>query len=259
MRISTCQYLQNFSLFLLFYLAAQTKVFACDKTLSISVAKDWPPFSYREQGAYKGLDIEITERILKSINYCWRYYSYPSSSRALLELKKGNIDLIFAASYSQERASYATYSKAYRYEVMQLFSNTKYDKETSYTRDSLIAINRGGYYGENFADYMNNCSECIVEVNLASERINLVSMGRVDFAAEELLAGIYIINQNKLNQFVQPTNITINSNPVYYMLNPARFDAQDVKKLNKAIESNDEAINQLVETYQQRYSEVIAD
>ena len=34
---------------------------------------------------------------------------------------------------------------------------------------------------------------------------------------------------------------------------------QDVKKLNKAIESNDEAINQLVESYQQRYSEVIAD
>ena len=241
------------------YLVTSSKVFACDKTISISVARDWPPFSYHDQGTYKGLDIEITERILKSINYCWRYYSYPSSSRALMEMKKGNIDLIFAASYSQERAAYATYSAAYRYEVMQLFASTNHDQDESFNNDSILAINRGAFYGENFNNHLKNCSECVIETNLAVERINLVKKGRVDFAVEELLAGIYIINQQKLNQYVQPINTTINSNPVYYMLNPERFNKLEVEKLNKAIEQNDEAINKLVESYHEMYSELYSE
>lgn len=251
--------MQIISLFLVLYIVISSRAIACDKTISISVARDWPPFSYYDEGTYKGLDIEITERILKSINYCWRYYSYPSSSRALMEMKKGKIDLIFAASYTQGRAAYATYSAAYRYEVMQLFASTNHDQDETFNDGSIIAINRGGYYGENFDNYLKNCSDCVVETNLAAERINLVRKGRVDFAAEELLAGIFIINQQKLHQFVQPTNTTINSNPVYYMLNPERFNAEEVEKLNKAIQQNDEAINKLVESYHEMYSEVYSE
>ena len=142
---------------------------------------------------------------------------------------------------------------------MQLFASTNHDQDESFNNDSILAINRGAFYGENFNNHLKNCSECVIETNLAVERINLVKKGRVDFAVEELLAGIYIINQQKLNQYVQPINTTINSNPVYYMLNPERFSAKEVEKLNKAIEQNDEAINKLVESYHEMYSELYSE
>lgn len=238
---------------LLLFALFSSNAFGCDKKLSVSVGSNWPPFSYYQDNKFIGLDIEIVELILNKLNYCWEYISYPSSSRGLMEMKKGNIDIIFAASYTEERAEYAIYSFAYRYEVMQLFGSASPEAQKEISETSLVAINRGSYYGANFGKFIENCNDCVISTNLASERIKLVSKRRVDFAVEEYLAGNYIIGQENLTDKVTVTNTIINSNPVYYLLNPKTFSPQEINKLNKAIEDSDEAISQLVIDYHRKF------
>lgn len=222
---------------------------ACEKTISVSAGANWPPYSYYENEAYKGLDIEIVEHVLLKADFCWDYVVYPSSSRAFLEFKKGNVDLIFAASFVESRAEYASFSAPYRTEVMTLFTQPDNPKEIRLTNETTVAVNRGSYYGALFQRYIEDCQSCIVETNLVAERINLVRLNRVDFAIEELLSGLYLINKHGISDAVMETNVTINHNPVHFMLNPEVFNQQEVESLNQAIETSDEFIRELVEKY----------
>ncbi|KTF13529.1 substrate-binding periplasmic protein [Pseudoalteromonas sp. H105] len=231
-------------------LAISAKAFACEKTIKISAASKWPPFSYTENGIQKGLDIEIIELVLSKAGICWEYIVYPSSSRALNELKHGRVDLIFAASFTEERSDYAIFSLAYRIEQMQLFENTNNAKTWGKSKNIVFAVNRGSYYGALFKKYVSDCYACVVETNHLNERINLVKKKRVDFAIEEYLAGSYFIIKNGMSDFVRPTNIMINSNPVYYMLNTQRFSKREVNILNDAIKNSDAEIAELIEKYQ---------
>ncbi|MEQ3512256.1 hypothetical protein ABMY35_02630 [Pseudoalteromonas sp. BZB3] len=48
--------------------------------------------------------------------------SYPSSKRALKELEVGNVDMLFAATKTDERSKNAHFSVSYREEKMMVFS-----------------------------------------------------------------------------------------------------------------------------------------
>ncbi|MFD2167163.1 substrate-binding periplasmic protein [Thalassotalea euphylliae] len=221
----------------------------CEKTLTVSAATNWPPLSSLENNRYQGLDIEILEYVLTKAHYCWTYVAYPSSSRAFNELSKGHVDVIFAASYNEKRASYAKFTTPYRYEIMQLFTHADIAENAPLSKQSTIAINRGSYYGANFEKYRAECPSCVVETNLVSERLNLVKLKRVDFAVEELLSGNHLINKQGISALVRATNTTVNSNPVHLMLNPQIFNEEELAKLNRAIEQSDSKIVELVEKY----------
>ena len=111
--------------FIFLNLTVSPMSFACTKTVTISASINWPPISYLKNNTFHGLDIDILNHVLPKAGLCWNYVHYPSSSRSLKELKKGNVDILFAASITKEREKYAVYSAPYRDEVMQLFAHTK--------------------------------------------------------------------------------------------------------------------------------------
>ena len=92
----------------------------CQQNVTISAAANWVPYSYFESGGYKGLDIDILREVLDDLDFCYEFVDFPSSSRAFEQFKKNQVDLIFAASYTPERASYAAFSEPYRDETMVL-------------------------------------------------------------------------------------------------------------------------------------------
>lgn len=222
---------------------------ACDQVVRVSVAKNWPPYSYKEDGAYKGLDIEIVNLILTSVGLCWETYEYPSSSRAFAEFRKGNVDLLFAASETPDRRAYAAFSRPYRREDMLLFSHQRRAFPQKLVDQDLIAVNRGSFYGDAFAAFMKDCPECIVETNLSKERLGLVQMQRVDYAIEDSLAGAYLISSNGFSPVVKPTPMIINSNPVHLMLNEATLTPDQINKINQSILQNKAQITATVKHY----------
>ncbi|KAF7764198.1 hypothetical protein PCIT_b0127 [Pseudoalteromonas citrea] len=234
------------------------KEHVCEKTITISAANDWPPYSYKENDVFKGLDIDIIELLLKDINVCWNYVAYPSSSRAFSEFKKDHVDLIFAASYTSNRRGFAEFSVSYRAEVMQLFSHIsqqplQINAEGTLPlalNNAIVAINRGSVYGPEFSHFQAQCTDCVIEMSASIDRFELIKHKRVNFAVEDLLSGAYIIKNNaQLSQSVRTTQIMIHKNPVHYMLRPGMFSEKKLREFNLAIINNKSRIETLTNQY----------
>jgi polar amino acid transport system substrate-binding protein len=236
---------------LVFFLSLllNTTIQACEKTFQVSAADNWPPYSYKQDEIYKGLDIDIIELILKKADFCWEYLYLSSSARAILELKKGNIDLIFAASFTAQRNEFADFSLPYREEIMQLFTHTKNTNKPQLADRYTFAINRGVFYGSQFREFQAKCLQCIVGTNLATERFGLLKFRRVDFAVEDMLTGSYLIKNKELSSFIKNTNFIVHRNPIHLMLKKNLLNKQEFNKLNLAIEKSLPEINKLVNAY----------
>ncbi|MCF2907092.1 transporter substrate-binding domain-containing protein [Pseudoalteromonas sp. DL2-H2.2] len=233
---------------------------ACTQTVTVSASDNWPPYSFRSGEQYHGLDIEILELVLKSADLCWRYVSFPSSSRAFEEFKKGKVDIIFAASFTQERRRFSEFSVPYRDEVMQLFrheSNPLSPQRAltptlSFLSKSIVAVNRGSVYGEAFSRVVQQCPDCVVDINLATERFDLLVKKRVDYAVEDLFTGIYLINRVPYKAHIRASRLTVHKNPVHYMIRPGLLSEKRLQQFNLAIIRNQAAIDALIDQHFQR-------
>nr|WP_275442851.1 transporter substrate-binding domain-containing protein [Pseudoalteromonas sp. OOF1S-7] len=240
--------------------SASTAAQTCVQTVTVSASDNWPPYSYRVGDQYHGLDIEILELVLKNADLCWRYVSFPSSSRTFEEFKKGKVDVIFAASFTQERRRFSEFSVPYRDEVMQLFSHADnplspqnaLTPTLSFLSKSIVAVNRGSVYGEAFSRISQQCPDCVVDINLATERFDLLVKKRVDYAVEDLFTGIYLINRDPYKSRVRVSRLTVHKNPAHYMIRPGLFSEKRLQQFNLAIIRNQPAIDALIDLHFQR-------
>ncbi|TAP35159.1 transporter substrate-binding domain-containing protein [Alteromonas sp. KUL42] len=217
---------------------ANTYEDSCAVTLRISVLDDWPPYSWKnEAGEYQGIDVDFVTSVFSKLGFCWAYNTYPSSTRAFRELQKGNVDVIFAASYSEERAQWSTFSVPYRVEDMRVVRHIS-DKSTNWSNsNSTIVVNRGGYYGELFEQFKEQCSTCVYESNAAYERLNMVQNKRVRYALEDYAATTYIKKQHNLEE-IEVSGETIHSSDIFLMLRPDALTSEQLELLNRQLEQH---------------------
>jgi polar amino acid transport system substrate-binding protein len=207
----------------------------CDLYLKVSVAKDWPPYSWESSpGEYRGIDIDFIETVLADLGYCPTYIAYPSSSRAFAEFQKGNVDLIFGASFSNVRAKWSVFSKPYRKEEIKFISLDDTDTG-SWPRENLtMVLNRGSFYGDIINAFRDRCITCIYEANEAIDRLIMVSKKRVQVALEDRLTANYLIEKNGLSELIISEE-TVHFNDVYFMLRPDALSYEQLKRLDDAI------------------------
>ncbi len=240
----------------------------CTKTLKIYANDNWFPYSYVKDGVYQGLEIEVLKKVLSDADLCWHFVSYPSSSRAIREFQKHNVDVLFAASYTRQRDSFSDFSLPYRQETMTLFgkkdkvellaTNAQAVPQNIYPslRNTIVAVNRGSVYGGLFQHFRRLCSDCVVELNLAQERFELVMRSRADFLVEDFLSGLYLISHNsEYKNSIKASPFTIHQNPVHYMLRSDVLSKDEFSRLNYAIRQNQYFIEQTVEQYFQKYAQ----
>lgn len=210
----------------------------CELTLRVSALDDWPPYSWKnEMGEYHGIDIDFITSVFSKLNYCWAFHTYPSSTRAFRELQKGNVDVIFAASYSDERTQWSTFSVPYRFEDMRVVRHMS-DESTDWSNsNSTIVVNRGGYYGELFDKFKKQCSTCVYESNTAYERLNMVQNKRVRYALEDFAASRYLKKQHNFDE-IEISDQTIHYNDIFLMLRPGALTSGQLKQLNRQLEQH---------------------
>ncbi|QYJ80150.1 transporter substrate-binding domain-containing protein [Shewanella acanthi] len=83
-------------------------------TISVGREVDWPPFNYTNaQGQHVGLTVDMLNLISKKTGLVF-YYSEPATFAQLQKmLASGNIDLIGASYYSEDRSQYAFHTPGY--------------------------------------------------------------------------------------------------------------------------------------------------
>lgn len=233
-----------------FLIMFSSPLWACEKTLTIHASKNWLPYSYEVNDVFKGLDIEVLELVLEKADLCWRYVSLPSTSRAIVELKKGNIDLIFAASYNDDRASLGYFTKPYRTESSVLYTHVNNDSSMALSDSTSVAVNRGGFYGREFADYRSKCENCVIEVSLASQRFYLLKNRRVDFVIEDSLAGQYVAENMEFSNQIKATEHVVHNNMVHYLVAKNSFSEDKLAQINQVITQSKAEINAIMDKYQ---------
>lgn len=246
--------MKNIVLILLLILSS-SMASACERTLSFGVLHEWwKPYYFQDNGKPTGSEVDFLKLVFNDAGICYKTIPIPSSERALVELKQGNIDLLFSASYSDERAEYAHFSVPYRTENARIFWNTS---NSAVLKDATLAqlltsglqgaVNRGSYFG-NKNDPLIKKSKSFRRVPTLRQRIALVSYNRVNFAIEDQAAGLLYLKENKIHN-IEMHPYVIFSDDVSLMYSKKSVPLSVVHQLDASIKKNKGEYQALLQKY----------
>ena len=227
----------------------------CETTLTLGLGNIWPPYYFEENSQPAGADIDIVQLIFAEANICLNYRKMPSSARALLELKNGNIDFLYAASFSEERAKIATFSAPYRHETVRIFwraNGLEYLSSASlkslFLSGLIVATNRGSFIGkkaDKILKMQNNAA--VISVPTIEQRMMMLTHQRVDFIIEDEIAGLYYIHREKIK------DIKLHPHVIYQddisLMFSRKVSQQTITLINTVIEQNGKKIDKIIESY----------
>lgn len=181
-----------YGLVLLLSTAVQAGV--CPAELRMPYNNTWLPYVEVRDESVTGTDIELIRSTLAAVGTDLRLLPLPES-RALNQLEQGQVDLLFAASYTKERSQFARFSVPYRQEINQIVVhqqlmhkypelNSKQGFLTLASRRLAGTYNPKGFYGEEFEVLKQQAA--VVQRSLAifdpEQRLELVLSQRADYS-----------------------------------------------------------------------------
>ncbi|WP_338294073.1 substrate-binding periplasmic protein [Planctobacterium marinum] len=210
---------------------------ACEEILNVGADLNWPPYSYLSEQEPMGIDIEASRSVFGALDYCLFFVDMPSAMRAQEQLNLGQIDLLMAASYSDERARNGWFSEAYRHETVVLFTHQNslinaLSVDDAFERGGTFAVNAGSYIGEDFIRLSRAYPEQIVYLSSTEQRLLMLNKGRIDFVVEDKEAGHYISQSKGFDQ-VFATELVVYQNPIHFMFSRQRFSVEQVSQINR--------------------------
>ncbi|WP_035052802.1 substrate-binding periplasmic protein [Andreprevotia chitinilytica] len=214
----------------------------CSKPLSV-VPEDWPPYSYKEGAQFTGLDIELMRAIFKEAGCSLVFEENIPRLRRHYMHKEGQLDVLFAASVTEERKQFSWFTLPYRDEVTGLFarqdnaaslSKVASFADVSAARASVLAPN-AGWYGDDYAKNLGNLQAAglIQHFENFEQGVRMLQANRADLMMGDVGAVVYASGKLKLN-LVQLTLVP-NRDPVHLMLSKKSTTQADVDALNAAI------------------------
>lgn len=212
-------------LFLLLY----TKVSVSDTELQsnqviVSSSIDWKPFAFIDKSnELKGTDVELLRKILKPLNIHLDHINGIPAKRLSSSNEKLGFNTVLAATYNEQRAQSHYFSIPYRKERIGVFvmspTLVQYKSMEQLLRAGYLgALNKSGFYGDNFERLKKTMSERFVHIGFSDRRIEMLRAGRVDFIlndidhnpyaviktnAENLVLSFVLIEQNVSFMFVK--------------------------------------------------------
>ena len=74
------------------------------------VVPDFKPYTYVEDGAFKGIGVDLVTKLMKDLDQSYEIELVPTYGRAVIEIKRGNADGLFLASKNAERDAIAVFT-----------------------------------------------------------------------------------------------------------------------------------------------------
>jgi polar amino acid transport system substrate-binding protein len=205
--------------------------------------EDWQPYQYKDSNQIvTGLDIELMQAIFGNINQQITLFELPWK-RHLNNVESGRTDIAASASKTPEREQYAFFSDPYRTESAVMYIR-KADA-SKYAFDSLrgiigtdfkLAVTRGYYYGEEFAELMNDpeFKKHVQEVNDNQLAQRQLVRNRVDGFLEDPIAATIELRVEGLLDKVS-NHMPIYSDDIYAMFSKKSTSPDLVDAFNKSL------------------------
>lgn len=220
---------------------------ACPKVLTMAYNSSWQPYIEVTDEQIRGFDVERLQQLLRQHAITLKF-AYIPEKRALQQLQQGGVDVLFGASYTAERASYAHFSKPYRQEqnaiVVHQSILTKYPGVTVKSafidlaqRKLIGTYNPAGFYGDEFdtlkqAPAFKARSVFVFE---GERRVELVASQRADFTIADRQAMEYELAHRSKNKGLMLLPFSLNAAPIHYMFSKATVPAACIDELNQSL------------------------
>ncbi|MPY21369.1 amino acid ABC transporter substrate-binding protein [Shewanella sp. YLB-07] len=209
------------NILVLIYVIPQLSLADC--LVKVGVEDFFPQSYLHSSGHWQGMNIELAEALLDTINCTPDYMTIPRK-RALHLMMNGEIDMLLNVSITEERKQGMYFIGPQQNEAIVLgidenskFSISSIDDLTHL--GGLISIQRGAHYGDEFSLKLENepdFSHYFVTVNGNKDKIKLLNLGRTIGFLEEYyqLRHAIAIHPEYKNVKIHP--FVIHTNLVYF-------------------------------------------
>jgi polar amino acid transport system substrate-binding protein len=207
-------------------------------------SESWPPYIYSgSNGEAMGADVELVRAIMQEAGCTLDIVAELPTLRREVLFRQGKLDLMLAASRTEERRGYARFSAAYRHERVGLFAAT--DKQAQYAKiDSFDAIARqriavlaprAGWYGPDYARAASAQDAGAWRNTFGTFRqgIQMFRAGRAELIMGDAAALQHEARQQGVALAALP--YVPFSAPVHLMLNAASTTPGELDRINGAI------------------------
>jgi polar amino acid transport system substrate-binding protein len=160
----------------------------CNKELVNGWGGKWEPFLMGTYDKPSGLDIEILDAVMKASGCTWRNTELEIPwKRHLSWIRLGELDLATGASWTDERAEYAYFTKSYRSENVALFVRKsdlkKYEQYSLLELADVLAgigVEFGNTYGSKMGELLAKMGVKVQRVNSNKQNIPKLLGKRID-------------------------------------------------------------------------------
>ncbi len=222
-------------------------VSACPPFLTMAYNSSWQPYIEVSDEQVRGTDVRFIQQLLAA-NSMQLKFAYIPEKRALQQLQQGGIDLLFGASYTEERAQYAYFSKPYRQEHNAVVVHQQLvDSYPGLTvksaflelaqRKLIGTYNPAGFYGDDFEQLKQNAQVKARSVFVfeGRRRLELVSTRRADYTIADQQAMEYELAHQSKGKGLTLLPFSLNDAPIHLMFSKATVTAACVEELNRLI------------------------
>lgn len=215
------------------FAAFSYNVHACELKVSF---EEWMPYQTKTGNKFTGLDVEITEAIVKEAG-CKMIITEQPWIRQLAENESGQIDVTMGASKTPEREIFAYFTEGYRNETNSLFVKVGVGADIKSVMDlgktkARIGVSRGTSYGQE-VDAMKSKFDASADNDTMN--IKKTMAGRIDGFLVDQFTGIALIKMQKATNMIQLHPVHISSGEVYLMVSKKSKIPNLTKKLNDAL------------------------
>jgi ABC-type amino acid transport substrate-binding protein len=204
---------------------------------------EWPPYITYEGGHFQGVEYDLLTSTADAAG-CTLDLQQAPWERALRMLGAGELDLLYGAGYSAERAKFAKFSIAYRQEQFVLVTRPEAGDEAESIslndwiqagdHPRAIGVFRGDVYGDQIDHILKGDKNVtLVELNDNKQLSGMLEAGRLDgYIVEDLVA------QMQLKESAVPLHRYVvkeqTADPLHYMFS-LRVADNVVERFNSAI------------------------
>lgn len=168
-----------------------------NQKIKVAMLNNFKPFSYVENGVYKGLSKDILDEIGKLTSLQFEIQSNIWSI-SLKKFQDKEVDIISEISYTKQREKFTLFTQSYYETSVDLYvyglkDDTNY-KKFEYLKGKKIGINRGVFY----IDYLKSRGIKVVELLDNSQRIQLLLTGKIDYFLAPYISGEQFVNDRQI-------------------------------------------------------------
>jgi polar amino acid transport system substrate-binding protein len=229
-----------------FLLFSLTAVATCPSELRMAYNNNWLPYVRLTDETVTGTDIELVRSLTDQLGIRLRLQQM-SEQRALQQLQQGELDLLFAASYTKDRADYAYFSVPYREEnitavldkhLLAQFPdlNSKAGFYQLAAKRWSGAVNTAGYYGEEFEHFKQNEGQNrLFHVTEELRRLQMVAQGRAQYSIVDPKVARYHISQHKELSELQLLPFVLHRSDIHLMYSKKTVSVLCVRQLDQLL------------------------